>query len=80
MKLSAYLKENKHTQKTFIEEVEMATNSKIPQSTLAKWILGIRIPRKDEMLLLYDVTGGKVQPNDFYGIEVPHNNESWNSR
>ncbi len=73
MKLSTYLKDKQHTQKTFIEEVEMATSVKIPQSTLAKWILGIRIPRKEEMLLLYDVTEGQVQPNDFYGIKVPIN-------
>jgi len=71
MKLKEYLKTNKHTQMSFIEEVEMATGIKIPQGTLAKWITGIRIPRKEEMLILYSVTEGKVVPNDFYGIRTP---------
>ena len=71
MKLKEYLKVNKHTQMSFIEEVEMATGTKIPQGTLAKWITGIRIPRKEEMLILYSVTEGEVVPNDFYGIRPP---------
>tara|TARA_Y100001937_G_C6926472_1_gene244096 strand:+ start:278 stop:508 length:231 start_codon:yes stop_codon:yes gene_type:complete len=68
MKLRAYLKEKKHTQMSFIEEIEMATGQSIPQGTLAKWILEVRIPRKEEMHLLFNITEGKVQPNDFYGI------------
>lgn len=49
----------------------MAKGIKVPQGTLAKWILGVRIPRKEEMLIIYDVTEGKVQPNDFYGVTPP---------
>ena len=66
MKLKNYLLHNKHTQRSFIEQIEMAKGIKVPQGTLAKWILGVRIPRKEEMLIIYDVTDGKVQPNDFY--------------
>ena len=47
----------------------MARNIRIPQSTLAKWISGIRIPRKEEMITIFEITGGQVQPNDFYGID-----------
>ena len=68
MKLRAYLKEKNHTQMSFIEEIEMATGQIIPQGTLAKWIFEVRIPRKEEMHLLFNITEGKVQPNDFYGI------------
>tara|TARA_R110000868_G_scaffold12996_1_gene61180 strand:- start:392 stop:622 length:231 start_codon:yes stop_codon:yes gene_type:complete len=71
MKLKNYLLHNKHTQRSFIEEIEMAKGIKVPQGTLAKWILGVRIPRKEEMLIIYDVTEGKVQPNDFYGVTPP---------
>ena len=49
----------------------MAKGIQVPQGTLAKWILGARIPRKEEMLIIYEVTHGKVQPNDFYGITPP---------
>lgn len=66
MQLKSYLTENKHTQMSFIELIEMATGVKIPQGTFAKWITGSRIPRKKEMIILYEITEGQVQPNDFY--------------
>ena len=66
MQLKSYLTENKHTQMSFIELIEMATGVRIPQGTFAKWITGSRIPRKREMIILYEITEGQVQPNDFY--------------
>jgi len=66
MQLKSYLKENNHTQMSFIELIEMAKGIKIPQGTFAKWITGSRIPRKEEMIILYEITNGHVQPNDFY--------------
>ena len=66
MQLKEYLKNNNYTQMSFIQEIEKQRNVRIPQGTLAKWITGVRIPRKKEMLLLVDVTDGVVQPNDFY--------------
>lgn len=71
MKLKQYLQKNKHTQLSFIDEIEMARGIKIPQGTLAKWVLGARIPRKQEMKMIFEMTGGKVQPNDFYDITPP---------
>jgi hypothetical protein len=71
MKLKEYLETQEHTQMSFIDEIEMAKGIKVPQGTLAKWILGARIPRKKDMLLLYEVTEGKVQPNDFYDVTPP---------
>ena len=49
MHLRDYLKNQKHTQMSFIDLVEMATNVRIPQGTLAKWVTGTRIPRKEEI-------------------------------
>ncbi len=66
MKLKKYLEKEKHTQMSFIDQIEMAKGIKIPQGTFAKWITGSRIPRKKEMLILLDITEGNVQPNDFY--------------
>ena len=66
MKLEEFLKTNNYTQKSFIQDFEKETGTKIPQSTLAKWILQTRLPRKKQMVLLYDFTGGRVSPNDFY--------------
>ena len=72
MLLKDYLKKEDYTQLSFLDMVEMATGNKIPQSTFAKWITGVRIPRRDDMLTIYKITEGEVEPNDFYGI----NNES----
>ena len=66
MQLKEYLRYKGLTQMSFIQEIETQRNVRIPQGTLAKWITGIRIPRKKEMLVLKDVTNGQVQPNDFY--------------
>ena len=69
MKLQQYLKENNYTQMSFIDQIEIAKGVRIPQGTLAKWILGTRIPRHNEMVILHDVTEGVVAPNDFYAIK-----------
>tara|TARA_R100000773_G_scaffold1465_5_gene2168 strand:+ start:738 stop:950 length:213 start_codon:yes stop_codon:yes gene_type:complete len=69
MKLKDYLKSNKLTQKAFIERIDMAKGVKVPQSTLAKWVTGVRVPRKRDMEILHSVSSGDVQPNDFYNLE-----------
>ena len=66
MDLKTYLYTHGFTQMRFIQEVDKQHGVRIPQGTLAKWVTGVRIPRKKEMLLLVDMTDGKVQPNDFY--------------
>ena len=66
MKLKVYLKEHNYTQMSFIKAIEEEMGIRIPQGTLAKWILETRIPRKSEMVHLYKFTKGKVMPNDFY--------------
>ena len=66
MQLKEYLTKTNQTQMSFIKEIEKQKDIKIPQSTLAKWITGVRIPRKKEMIVLKEATKGKVQPNDFY--------------
>ena len=69
MELKEYLQEKELTQSSFIEDVRKKKGIRIPQGTLAKWITGVRIPRKTELLLINEVTGGKVQPNDFFGVK-----------
>tara|TARA_R100000231_G_C5319601_1_gene163026 strand:+ start:485 stop:688 length:204 start_codon:yes stop_codon:yes gene_type:complete len=66
MKLKEYLQTNNKTQMSFIKDIQDQKGVTIPQGTLAKWINGQRIPRSTEMLLLFEVTKEKVQPNDFY--------------
>ena len=53
MHLKTYLNNNNLTQNKFIQSVKEKTGHQIPQGTLAKWILGTRIPRKRDMLNIY---------------------------
>ena len=69
MKLKNYLHKENLTQHEFIKIIEDNSGKKIPQGTLAKWITGMRIPRKDEVKLIYEVTAKLVEPNDFYDIK-----------
>jgi|TARA_R110001592_G_scaffold28662_2_gene104871 hypothetical protein len=66
MILRTYLNQENKTQTAFIHDVYLLTGYKFPQGTIAKYMLGQRIPRKKEMLLICRATNGKVQPNDFY--------------
>ena len=66
MNLKSYLAEHNYTQQRFITEVRDYTGHKFPQGTLAKYVLGQRIPRKKEMIIIYEFTKGVVDPNSFY--------------
>ena len=66
MKLKTYLQDNELTQMRFIAKVKEEQDVQIPQGTLAKWINGQRIPRKQDMLTIYKATEHLVEPNDFY--------------
>ena len=68
MNLATYLAQNKYTQNRFISDVFVKTGHRFPQGTLAKYVLNQRIPRKKEMLIIYQFTNGQVDPNSFYGI------------
>lgn len=68
MELKTYLQEMNLTQSGFIERVRESKGVEIPQGTLSKWITGVRIPRREEVILIYEVTNNLVQPNDFYGV------------
>ena len=66
MTLKEYLSEENITQTEFIKRIQRSTGNVMPQGTLAKYIIGTRIPRKKEMNIIFQATEGKVQPNDFF--------------
>lgn len=66
MKLKEFLQENNYTQNKFIEAVHKKTGHRFSQGGLAKYIIGVRIPRKKEMGVIHEFTNGEVSPNDFY--------------
>lgn len=66
MKLKEYLRENRLTQEQFIDQIQKESGHQLSQGALSKYVVGQRIPRKEEMLALYKSTEGQVAPNDFY--------------
>lgn len=69
MLLKQYLKEKKYTQKSFLSVIQRSYGVQIPQATFAKWVTGVRIPRENEIRILYKATEGKVDPNSFYLLQ-----------
>ena len=65
MTLSEYLKENKITQDRFLE-IAKDKGATFSIHAISKWCQGHRIPRQEEMQTIYEITEGKVEPNDFY--------------
>jgi len=67
MRLNAWLKQNSLTQQMFLE-ISRGHGAEFTMSALNKWCSGSRIPRSQEMAIIYKVTDGQVQPNDFYNF------------
>jgi len=61
-KLSQYLEHNKLTYEQFADLIGSTSTS------VYRYAKGLRIPESEQMRRIYDVTGGKVSANDFYGI------------
>ena len=62
MKLPEYLAQHEISTKTFAGFMDTT------EEAVRLWIVGQRIPRKNFMEDIARVTGGAVQPNDFYDI------------
>ncbi len=65
MKLNEYLKFNKITQLSFLQ-ASKELGGEFSIHAVSKWCQGQRIPRQDEMYIIYRLTDGQVTPNDFY--------------
>ena len=62
MKFNDFLKQERWSVARISKELE------VNEATVTKWKYEDVIPRRDEVIKIYNFTGGKVQPNDFYGI------------
>lgn len=62
MTLNEYLKAENLSPEQF------ARNHDLPARSVRNWFYGIRIPRRDQMAQIFEATGGKVSPNDFFGV------------
>ena len=66
MKIQEYLQKTNTSQTTFCRGLKKETGTDLSQGGLSKYVIGMRIPRRAEMVAIYQYTGGKVSPNDFY--------------
>lgn len=62
MKFNDFLKEEQLSIARFSKQLGLCP------ATVTKWKYEDVIPRKKDMLKIYEFTKGKVSPNDFYGI------------
>lgn len=62
IKLQEYLNETQQTVAILARALDV-------QHTVAlRWANGTRIPSKENMQKIYEWSGGRVEPNDFYNI------------
>jgi transcriptional regulator with XRE-family HTH domain len=59
-RLKKWLKENNITGAQFAEKLGVA------QSAVSMWLTGERFPSRENIQKIVELTGGEVQPNDFY--------------
>jgi transcriptional regulator with XRE-family HTH domain len=65
MKLAAWLKEREMSQQAF------ADKAGVSQGTIARFVLGQRMPNKLTMRKIFDATEGQVTANDFHDVSHP---------
>jgi|TARA_R110000787_G_scaffold219019_1_gene327724 hypothetical protein len=63
MTFNEFLKKERWTVSKISKELELNN------ATVSKWKYEGVIPRKPDMIKIYQFTEGKVTPNDFYGIK-----------
>lgn len=69
MKLKDWLQQESMSQIQLLKLCH-AKNLQVTQGAVNKWVNHQRIPRKKEMLCLYDITNFDVTPNDFYDLDL----------
>ena len=62
MKLKSYLKE------TGTSRADFASSIGVSEAAIARYVLGRRTPRGEEMVKIIAATSGAVMPNDFFDV------------
>lgn len=65
MKLAQYLTEQNISPEQFAADL-----GGLSASGVRKWLYGERVPRPDQMRKIAELTGGRVEPNDFILAEA----------
>ena len=65
MKFNNWLRKEGLTHQEFVTFAQ-SKSLNVSKGAVSKWCNGQRIPRKIEMIQIYQVTNGEVTPNDFY--------------
>jgi len=69
MKINEWLKKEQLTHSEFLQVCNQ-NGMQISPSALAKWCRGHRIPRLQEMYIIFKSTNGEVTANDFYNLPL----------
>ena len=69
MRLRTYLRESGLSLSQFAAALRVPR----PVATISRWSNGIMIPSPEAMADICEATGGKVRPDDFYGLSDDNN-------
>ena len=59
---------NKYFELSTVDRKQFAENLGVHLDTVYKWERGERLPRREMLRQIFDITGGAVTANDFVGI------------
>lgn len=68
MRLDGYLKRKGLSSEAFAAQLSAHLCSKVSRVTVSQYRNGARIPRREQMIAIYELTGGEVDPNSFYDL------------
>ncbi len=68
MYIDDWLSKHKVSQVEFCNRYFEVSGNTLTQGAISKWANNERIPRREEMQVIFTLTKGKVQPNDFYNL------------
>jgi len=61
---------NDWLKKKGLSKSQFALQMGLTERAVRMWVDGDRIPAKDRMQEIFEATGGKVKPNDFYSLKL----------
>lgn len=51
--------------------LQVAERLAVKPEMLSKWERGVHIPAPANLEAIYTITGGEIEPNDFFKLELP---------
>lgn len=63
---------------TGLTQQQFANQIRASQSAVSRYVVGLRMPKREHLLRIMEVTDGAVTPTDFLGMTLPDKTQSVN--